>query len=355
MGETERVHDLVIRGGTLVDGSGWRRSPPTWLSGGRIAEVGRLDDATAAEEIDASGCFVIPGIIDPHTHLDAQLCWTPTAALQPPRGHNRLGRHVRLRGGALPARRGRVPAAQPRGRRGDPLREHRRGRRLHMGVLRPVPRPPRPHAAGRQRRVPRPALRPPLLGHGGAGPRRGGRRRRPRGARRRAREALDAGGLGFATSAARTTRTRTASRWSAAMPTMPRSALVAECAGRPWQINVRTKFAGDPQGPRRGRRLRRMEPGRPRSADVVALLRRGRRHVAPGAGGDPPAWTATASAPCPRSWPSPWRCGTRTRSGRAANRSRSPCSTPTGTASPSWSTTPPPSSGWATPAPTSAR
>jgi N-acyl-D-aspartate/D-glutamate deacylase len=69
-------HDLVIRGGTIVDGSG---GPPRFgdvaIRDGWIVEVGKVDDR-GREEIDASGMLVTPGFIDIHTHYDGQLIWS---------------------------------------------------------------------------------------------------------------------------------------------------------------------------------------------------------------------------------------------------------------------------------------
>ncbi len=70
-------HDLVIRGGTVVDGSGKQRfTADVGIKDGMIAEVGRIT-APAARTIDADGLIVSPGFIDGHTHMDAQVAWDP--------------------------------------------------------------------------------------------------------------------------------------------------------------------------------------------------------------------------------------------------------------------------------------
>ncbi len=69
--------DCVIRGGTIVDGTG--REPfigDIAIKDGKIAEVGRIE-GTAANEIDAAGRLVTPGFIDIHTHYDGQAIWSP--------------------------------------------------------------------------------------------------------------------------------------------------------------------------------------------------------------------------------------------------------------------------------------
>ncbi|MGH7895751.1 MAG: N-acyl-D-amino-acid deacylase family protein [Candidatus Binatia bacterium] len=72
--------DLVVRGGTVVDGSGAAaREADVVVQGDRIAAVGRYDGA-AREVIDARGKLVTPGFVDVHTHLDAQLTWDPLGA-----------------------------------------------------------------------------------------------------------------------------------------------------------------------------------------------------------------------------------------------------------------------------------
>ncbi len=73
--------DCVIRGGTVVDGTGLaRRRADVAIEGGRIASVGFVPNETGdAEVIDASGCIVAPGIIDAHTHYDPQLTFDPYA------------------------------------------------------------------------------------------------------------------------------------------------------------------------------------------------------------------------------------------------------------------------------------
>src|SRR5438094_5828314 len=67
--------DLLIRGGSIVDGSGAARyRGDVGTAGGRIVEIGRV--ASVAERtLDAAGLIVAPGFIDGHTHMDAQVAW----------------------------------------------------------------------------------------------------------------------------------------------------------------------------------------------------------------------------------------------------------------------------------------
>jgi len=72
-------HDFVIRGGTVVDGTGApRRTADVAIDHGRISEVGRV--GAGREEIDADGLLVTPGFVDPHTHFDGQVSWDPVLA-----------------------------------------------------------------------------------------------------------------------------------------------------------------------------------------------------------------------------------------------------------------------------------
>ncbi len=69
------MHDLVIRGGTVVDGTGApARVADIAVDGARIAAVGVVADG-ARETLDARGLLVTPGFVDVHTHYDAQATW----------------------------------------------------------------------------------------------------------------------------------------------------------------------------------------------------------------------------------------------------------------------------------------
>jgi N-acyl-D-amino-acid deacylase len=70
--------DLVIRGGTVVDGTGaGPRRADVAVTGDRIAAVEDRVAGSGARELDAEGRIVTPGFVDIHTHLDAQLAWDP--------------------------------------------------------------------------------------------------------------------------------------------------------------------------------------------------------------------------------------------------------------------------------------
>jgi N-acyl-D-aspartate/D-glutamate deacylase len=73
------MYDLIIRNGTVVDGSGLPGyQADVAVVGNRIAKIGKITE-TADKEVDARGKVVTPGFIDPHTHFDAQLLWDGAA------------------------------------------------------------------------------------------------------------------------------------------------------------------------------------------------------------------------------------------------------------------------------------
>src|SRR4051794_35144585 len=68
-------HDLIIRGGTVLDGSGSEaRTADVAVDGGTITAVGRVD-GDATRTIDADGLLVTPGFVDIHAHYDGQATW----------------------------------------------------------------------------------------------------------------------------------------------------------------------------------------------------------------------------------------------------------------------------------------
>src|ERR1700674_2712166 len=82
------MHDVIIRGGDVVDGTG---APAVRadiaIRDGRIAAIApTLDDQDAVEVIDATGCIVTPGFVDPHTHYDGQATWDDVLEPSTPHG-----------------------------------------------------------------------------------------------------------------------------------------------------------------------------------------------------------------------------------------------------------------------------
>ncbi len=80
------MHDILIRGATVYDGSGKKEwTGDVCVSNGRIAETGTAKEG-AAKVIDAGGLALMPGIIDVHTHYDAQATWDRTLSPSPSLG-----------------------------------------------------------------------------------------------------------------------------------------------------------------------------------------------------------------------------------------------------------------------------
>ena len=76
------AYDVVIRGGTIVDGTGIPKyRADLAMKDGRVALISGRIKAGGAKELDATGCIVVPGAVDLHTHYDAQLNWDPYASL----------------------------------------------------------------------------------------------------------------------------------------------------------------------------------------------------------------------------------------------------------------------------------
>lgn len=75
------MHDLIVRGGSVVDGTGARATTAdVAIADGLITAVGELDGEAARQTIDAEGLLVTPGWVDVHTHYDGQATWDDVLA-----------------------------------------------------------------------------------------------------------------------------------------------------------------------------------------------------------------------------------------------------------------------------------
>ena len=78
--------DLLIRGATVYDGGGGPGvRADVAVSDGRITEIGRITDS-ARRTVNAGDLALMPGIVDVHTHYDAQATWDPTLSPSPSLG-----------------------------------------------------------------------------------------------------------------------------------------------------------------------------------------------------------------------------------------------------------------------------
>ncbi len=91
--------DVVIRGGTVMDGNGGTPfEADIAVKDGKIAAIGNIA-GSGTEEIDARGLSVTPGFVDIHTHYDGQAMWDPAfgalvMARRHHRGHGQLRRRL---------------------------------------------------------------------------------------------------------------------------------------------------------------------------------------------------------------------------------------------------------------------
>lgn len=75
------MYDVMIKGGTVVDGSGEKPyKADVAILGNRIVGLGDFSNHNSVKTIDASGCLVTPGWVDVHTHYDGQATWDPILA-----------------------------------------------------------------------------------------------------------------------------------------------------------------------------------------------------------------------------------------------------------------------------------
>ena len=163
------MHDLIIKGGTLVDGTGApARQADVAVDDGRITEVGQVQGG-ATRTIDADGVLVTPGWVDIHTHYDGQATWDPELAPSSWHGVTTLVMGNCGVGFAPgPARPPRLAHRPDGGRRGHPRHGAGRGDRVGMGDLPRVSRRAGAAALDGRRRHPGPPRRGAGLRHGRA-------------------------------------------------------------------------------------------------------------------------------------------------------------------------------------------
>ena len=163
------MHDIVIRGGTIIDGTGGSAfTGDVAIDGERIVAVGGTA-GPARRDIDADGLLVTPGWVDVHTHYDGQATWDPVLA--PSSWHGVTTILFGNCGVGFAPVRPRAPRRPDRsdgGNRGHPRHRPRRGYRLGMGELSGISRRPRPHAAHDRRRGAGAASSAARLRHGRA-------------------------------------------------------------------------------------------------------------------------------------------------------------------------------------------
>ena len=80
------MHDLLIRGATVYDGLGSSFTGDVAVRDGKIVETRTLNGTSSKSTIDAGGLALMPGIVDVHTHYDAQVTWDPTLSPSPALG-----------------------------------------------------------------------------------------------------------------------------------------------------------------------------------------------------------------------------------------------------------------------------
>src|SRR4051794_37429265 len=81
------MYDVIIRGGMVVDGTGaLAELCDVAVREGRIVEVAPAIEGESNEVIDATGCIVTPGFVDPHTHYDGQATWDDVLEPSTPHG-----------------------------------------------------------------------------------------------------------------------------------------------------------------------------------------------------------------------------------------------------------------------------